>query len=76
MINFDDDTRENQIKHNPDWLYIPDHPYIIIIISGTGSGKKKIKLLNLINHLLDIEKFICMMTIHLRQNISFLIKNM
>ena len=40
MINFDDDTRENQIKHNPDWLYIPDHPYIIIIISGTGSGKK------------------------------------
>ena len=40
MINFDDDTGENQIKHNPDWLYIPDHPYIIIIISGTGSGKK------------------------------------
>ena len=76
MINFDDDTGENQIKHNPDWLYIPDHPYIIIIISGTGSGKKKIKLLNLINHLLDIEKFICMMTIDLRQNISFLIKNM
>ena len=28
MINFDDYTNENKTKHNLDWPYIPDHPYI------------------------------------------------
>ena len=40
MINFDDYTNENKTKHNPDWSYIPDHPYRILIIGGSGSGKK------------------------------------
>ena len=39
MINFDDYTNENKTKHNPKWLYIPDHPYRILIIGGSGSGK-------------------------------------
>ena len=26
-------------KHNSNWLYIPDHPYRILIIGGSGSEK-------------------------------------
>ena len=32
MINFDDVTKENIKKHNPNWPQIPDHPYTILII--------------------------------------------
>ena len=39
MINFDDYTGENIIEHNPKWHYIPDHPYRILIIGSSGSGK-------------------------------------
>ena len=28
MINFDDYANENKTKHNKNWQYIPDHPYI------------------------------------------------
>ena len=41
MINFDDHTNENKIKHNKNWPYIPDHPYLILIVGGSGSGKNK-----------------------------------
>ena len=37
------------INQNPNWLYIPDHPYRILIIGGLGSGKTN-ALLNLIKH--------------------------
>lgn len=37
------------INHNPNWSYIPDHSYWIIIIGGFGSGKTN-ALLNLIKH--------------------------
>ena len=39
MINFDDYPNENKTKHNPKWPYIPDHPYRILIIRRSGSGK-------------------------------------
>ena len=55
MINFDDYTNENIIVHNPKWPYIPDHPYRILIIGSSGSGKTN-ALLNLINNQLDIDK--------------------
>ena len=55
MINFDDYTNENKLKHNPDWPYIPDHPYRILIIGGSRSGKTN-TLLNLINSQPDIDK--------------------
>ena len=29
MINFDDYTNENKIRHNSKWPYISDHPYNI-----------------------------------------------
>ena len=55
MINFDDYTNENIIEHNSKWPYIPDNPYRILIINGSGSRKTK-ALLNLINNQLDIDK--------------------
>ena len=55
MINFDDYTDENIIEHNPKWPYIPDHPYRILIIGGSGSGKTN-ALLNLINNQPGIDK--------------------
>ena len=55
MINFDDYTNENKIEHNSKWLYIPDHPYRILIVGGSRSGKTN-ALLNLINNKPDIDK--------------------
>ena len=55
MINFDEYTNENKRKHNPNWPYIPDHPYRILIIGGSGSGKTNL-LLNLIENQPDIDK--------------------
>ena len=55
MINFDDYTNENKIKHNLDWPYIRDDPYRILVIGGSGSGKTNL-LLNLINNQPDIDK--------------------
>ena len=55
MINFDDYTNENIIEHNSKWPYIPDHPYRILIVGGSGSGKTN-ALLNLINNQPDIDE--------------------
>ena len=55
MINFDNYTKENKTEHNPKWPYILDHPYKILIIGGSGSGKTN-ALLNLINNQPDIDK--------------------
>ena len=55
MINFDDYANENKTKHNQKWPYIPDHPYRILVIEGSGSGKTN-ALLNLINNQPDIDK--------------------
>ena len=55
MINFDDYTNENRTEHNSNWPYIPDHPYRILIIGGSGSGKTN-ALLNFINNQPDTDK--------------------
>ena len=55
MINFDEYTNGNRINHNPNWPYIPDHPYRRLIIGGSGSGKTN-ALLNLINNQPGIDK--------------------
>ena len=55
MINFDDYTNENKTEHNLNWPYIPDHPYRILILGGSGSGKTN-ALLNLINNQSAIHK--------------------
>ena len=55
MINFDNYTNESKTEHNPKWLYILDHPYRIIIVGGSGTGKIN-ALLKLINNQPDIDK--------------------
>ena len=55
MINFDDTTRENIKNHNPNCLQILHHPYRILIIGGSGSGKTN-ALRNLISHQPGIDK--------------------
>ena len=42
-------------KNNEKWPYIPDYPYRILIIGGSGSGKTS-ALLNLVNEQDDIDK--------------------
>ena len=58
MINIDDYTNENKIEHNSKWPHIPDHPYRILIVGGSGSRKTN-ALLNLMNNQPDIDK-ICL----------------
>ena len=55
MINFDNNTNENKIEHNSKWPYIPDNPYRILIVGGSGSRKTN-ALLNLINNQPDTDK--------------------
>ena len=55
MINPDSFTNENNKEHNKKWPYIPDHPYRILIIGGTGSGKTN-ALLKLINEQYHIDR--------------------
>ena len=55
MTNFDDVIKDNIEVHDPNWPQIPDHPYRILIIEGSWSGKSN-SLFNLINHQPDIDK--------------------
>ena len=55
MINLDNITNENNKEHNEKSSFIPDHPYRILIIGGSGSGKTN-ALLILIKEQDDIDK--------------------
>ena len=59
MINFDDYDNENKTEHNKKWTYVSDHPYRILTMGGSGSGKTNV-LLNLIENQSDIDKiYLC-----------------
>ena len=66
MVDFDDVTKER----NQNLPQIPDHPYRILIIIGSRSGKTNL-LFNLIRHEPNIDQFIYMLKIHMKQNITF-----
>ena len=57
MISFDEYTNENKTEHNLKWPYLPDYPYRILIVGGSGSGKTN-ALLNLINNQPDTDKIL------------------
>ena len=47
MFNLYAITNENNKDHNNKWSYIPDHPYRILVVGASGSGKPN-EVLNLI----------------------------
>ena len=55
MVNLDDVTNESNKERNKKWSFIPDHPYRILTIGGSGSGKTN-ALFNLIKEQDDIDK--------------------
>ena len=55
MTNFDYYANENKTELNLKWLYIPDHPYRILIMEVLDLEKTSV-LLNLINKQPDIDK--------------------
>ena len=69
MINFDEYTNENKKEHNLNWPYIHDHPYRILIIGSSGTGKTN-ALLNLINNEQTSIKCIYMQKTFMKININ------
>ena len=55
LFKFDYITKEDVKEHNSKQPEIPDHPYQILLIGDSGSGRTN-ALLNLINHEPDIDK--------------------
>ena len=70
MFNFDYITKEDIQEHNPNWPEIPDHPYRMLIVGRSGSGKTNV-LFNLINNESDIDKFFYVLKIHMKTNINY-----
>ena len=64
---------ENNKQHNEKLPCIPDHPYRILIIGGSASGKTN-ALLNLIKKQDDIDKIYLYAKDFSKQNISFWLK--
>ena len=58
-------------QHNSKWPYIPDHPYRILIIQGSGSGKTNSLLKLIISYTLI--KYTYMQKIHMKKKYQFLI---
>ena len=78
MICYDDFSKSNISKHNPNWPQALDHPYIILLVRGSGSGKTNI-LLNLIKRQDDDEysiiyKISTIVCLHVRTKILVCIK--
>ena len=73
MINLDRITIEHNKEHNEKWLFIPDHPYRILITGGYGSWKTN-ALLNLIKEQDDIDKMYLYAKDLIETKYEFLIK--
>ena len=70
MKNYDQSV---ELNHSPNWPYIPNPPYKILIIGGSRSGKTNV-LLNLIKHQRpNIDKIYLYVQIHSNQSINCLL---
>ena len=74
MLNLEKIVNNINQQHNGKWPYIPDHPYRILIIGGSGSGKTN-TLLNLINEQKDIDKIYLYARDLSESKYEYLIKN-
>ena len=45
-----------EINHNLNWPYILDHPYMVLIVGGLGSGKTNVLLNSIRNQQPHIDK--------------------
>ena len=68
-----DVIKEETKEHNPNWPQIPDHPYRILIIGGSGSGKTN-SLFHLIYQQPDIDKIYLYVKDPYEAKYQFLIK--
>ena len=79
MIDYDYITKENIKEYNQSWPQIFDHPYGILIIGGSGSGRTN-TLLNLIrkqnddDYNISLVKVISFLRIQMKENINILLK--
>ena len=73
MINFNDAVKDEAKEYNPNSPEILDHPYRILIIGGSGSGKKN-SLFNLIYQQPDTDKIYLFAKDTLEAKCQFLIK--
>ena len=55
MTKFDNVTKENIKEHHTHSPQVPDHPYILLMIVGSGYAKTNLSF-NLISLQLDINK--------------------
>ena len=74
MINLNNIVNNSNEKHNEKWTYIPDHPYRVLIIGRSGSGKRN-TLLNLINKQKDIDEIYLYAKDLSEKKYEYLIKN-
>ena len=74
MINLNNIANNSNKGHNGKWPYIPDNPYRILIIGGSGSGKTN-ALFNLINEQKDIDKIYLYAKDLSESKYEYLIKN-
>ena len=75
MINIDNIVNNNNVFHDEKLPDIPDHPYRILIIGGSGSGKTN-TLLNLINKQKGIDKIYSYAKDLSEPKYEYLIKNL
>ena len=61
---------ENKTQHNVKRSYIPDHPYRILIIEGSRSGKQMHYQIQEPTSQILI-KYICTLKIHMKLSTSF-----
>ena len=64
-----------ETNRNPNWPYIPDHPYRILIVADLGSAKTNVLLKLIKHHRPDINKIyfyvkVLHLYIHLNQSID------
>ena len=57
-------------EHDSKWPYIPDYPYRILVIGGSGYRKTN-AILNLINNQLDIDRIYLSAKDPYEKNINF-----